>query len=172
MTYADRVDVNRKLTPINQPTITISHSFIKSKMSLFASLRPTTRLATAARSFSTTSARPAARITITGRLAADPELVATSTGQDVIKYAVGTSSGPRDNKQTSWFRVASFAEGGQRDYLMSLQKGTLVHVEGDAKLKTYEDSEGRRQTTLNITQRFIEVLSRPQNNNSEHHESH
>lgn len=96
-------------------------------MSAFASLRPSLRLANnaslAARTFSSSAARNAARITITGRLGADPELTATSTGQDIVKYSIGTSSGPRDNRQTSWFRVSSFVEGGQRDYLMSLQKG-------------------------------------------------
>jgi len=96
-------------------------------MSAFASLRPTLRLAAnpslAARTFSSSAARNAARITITGRLGAEPELAATSTGQAIVKYSVATSSGPRDNRQTSWFRVSAFAEGGSRDYLMSLQKG-------------------------------------------------
>ncbi|KAJ5992251.1 ssDNA binding protein [Penicillium sp. IBT 35674x] len=137
-------------------------------MSAFTSLRPTLRLAnTATRTFSSSAAHSVARMTITGRLAADPEIQATSTGQDVIKYAVGTSYGPRDNRQTSWFKIASFAEGGQRDYLMSLQKGTLVYVEGDARMKTYEDAEGRKQSSLSIVQRSIEVLSRPQGNESQ-----
>lgn len=78
----------------------------------------------AARSFSTSPAHSVARIIITGRLAAEPEISATSTGQDVIKYAVGTSYGPKDNRQTSWFRVSSFQpEGAGRDHLMSLPKG-------------------------------------------------
>lgn len=98
-------------------------------MSAFtASMRPFARAshgaALSARSFSSSSSRSVARMILTGRLAAEPELQATSTGQDVIKYAVGTSYGPKDNRQTSWFRVASFApEGPQRDYLLGLQKG-------------------------------------------------
>jgi len=63
-------------------------------------------------------------MTIIGRLAAEPELTATSTGQEIVKYAVGTSHGPRDNRQTSWFRVASFVEPGpRRDHLLGLGKG-------------------------------------------------
>jgi single-stranded DNA-binding protein len=61
---------------------------------------------------------------LTGRLAAEPELHATSSGQDVIKYAVGTTYGSKDNRQTSWFRVSSFQpEGAQRDLILSLPKG-------------------------------------------------
>lgn len=78
----------------------------------------------AAYNFSTTSSRGVARITIVGNLADTPELQATSTGHEVLKYAVASNSGPKDNRQTSWFRVASFeAPGPRRDYLQSLPKG-------------------------------------------------
>lgn len=63
-------------------------------------------------------------MTIIGRLADTPELQATSTGQEILRYAVGTNSGPRDNQKTSWFRVTSFLpEGPQRDFIASLDKG-------------------------------------------------
>ena len=62
-------------------------------------------------------------MTLVGRLGTDPELVDTGKSQ-LIKYVVGTSSGPKDSRQTSWFRVASFApEGPQRDYILGLSKG-------------------------------------------------
>lgn len=130
----------------------------------------------AARSFSSSPSHSVARIIITGRLAADAELQATSTGQDVIKYAVGTSYGPRDNRQTSWFRVSSFPpDGPQKDYLLGLQKGsvcpliqpsctghsdiilyrTLVYVEGDASMRSYEDADGKRQSSLSIVQSML-----------------
>ena len=77
-----------------------------------------------ARTFSTTRPSHLARMTLVGRLGADPELAETGKGQ-VIKYVVGTSYGPKDNRQTSWFRVASFAPEGtpQRDLVMGLRKG-------------------------------------------------
>ncbi|EAW17998.1 single-stranded DNA-binding protein [Aspergillus fischeri NRRL 181] len=135
---------------------------------LSSSLRPFLRAssgaALSARSFSTSSPRSIARMIITGRLAAEPELHATSTGQDVIKYAVGTTYGKGDNRQTSWFRVSSFQpEGSQRDFILSLPKGTLVYVEGDATMRSYEDADGKRQSALSIVQRTLEVLKRPYN---------
>lgn len=102
-------------------------------MSAFTStLRPSLRLAStaaqSARTFSSSSSHSLARMIITGRLAADPELQATSTGQDIVRYAVGSSHGPRDNRQVSWFQVTSFVpEGAQRDYILGLPKGYVAH---------------------------------------------
>jgi hypothetical protein len=88
-------------------------------------LRRAPRALPTARAFSTATPRSSfAKITIVGRLADTPELQATSTGQEILRYAVGTSSGPRDNQKTSWFRVTSFLpEGPQRDFIASLDKG-------------------------------------------------
>lgn len=78
----------------------------------------------AARAFSTSSPRSIARLSIIGNLADTPEVVSTSSGREIIRYAVASNSGPRDNRQTSWFRVAAFTEEGpRRDFLLSLPKG-------------------------------------------------
>jgi hypothetical protein len=83
-----------------------------------------------ARAFSTSAARPSfAKMTIVGRLADTPELQATSTGQEILRYAVGTNSGRGENQKTSWFRVTSFLpEGPQRDFIASLEKGYVALV--------------------------------------------
>lgn len=39
---------------------------------------------------------------------------------------------------------------------------TLVYLEGDASMRTYDDSDGKKQTSLNIVQTKIEVMKRPQ----------
>jgi hypothetical protein len=100
------------------------HIQTKSKMlSLFRQNMP--RAAT--RAFSTTAARPLAKMQIIGRLADTPELFDTASGKQIVRYALGVSAGPRDeqgNRSTSWFRVASFMqEGPQRDLLLGLPKG-------------------------------------------------
>lgn len=90
--------------------------------SFFARATAPTRVFT--RAFSASAARPRARITIVGNLAATPEVRATSTGRELIEYAVASNSGPKDKRTTSWFRVVSFdGEGPRRDYLTSLPKG-------------------------------------------------
>ncbi|KAI1196605.1 nucleic acid-binding protein [Nemania serpens] len=115
----------------------------------------------ASRAFSASAHRDIAKVTLVGNLAATPEVRATSTGKEVIEYSVASNDGRKDNRHTSWFRVATFVEAGpQRDYLTSLPKGTTVYVEGDAVMSTYTDGEGKTRSSLNIYQKNLEVLRR------------
>ncbi|KAF2765961.1 hypothetical protein EJ03DRAFT_279071 [Teratosphaeria nubilosa] len=126
------------------------------------SLRQTLpRAASSVRAFSTTGPRPLAKMQLIGRLADTPELTPTSTGRDLVRYALGVPAGPRGedgNRAVSWFRVSSFAEGPQRDLLLSLPKGTQLYVEADAKMDTYQAADGSNRTALNLLQR-TEIMS-------------
>ena len=117
---------------------------------------------TTARAFSSTTPRPLARITIIGNLTAPPELRPSQSGLDYLRYAVASNSGSGENRHASFFNVTSFVqEGGQRDFLLSLPKGTLVCVEGEASQSNYTDAEGKPRKGLSIVQRHLEVLRRP-----------
>lgn len=98
------------------------------------------RAAIGARAFSTSSPRSIARISIIGNLADTPELFPTSTGRELVRYSVASNTGPRDNRQTSWFRVTSFAEGPQKDYLLGLPKGYVLCVQRPASWGIAESS--------------------------------
>ncbi|KAI4239953.1 MAG: hypothetical protein LQ352_007753, partial [Teloschistes flavicans] len=106
------------------------------------------------RTFTTTSPTRLAKISIVGRLAAEPELLPTSSGQDVVRYTLGTSAGPKENRQTSWWKVAAFpAEGSpMKDLLMGLGKGSMLYVEGNCKFDKFTDKEGNERSGLNIVQ--------------------
>ncbi|KAG6012706.1 hypothetical protein E4U54_007335 [Claviceps lovelessii] len=136
-------------------------------MSSFLLRRATAASAGAARSFSTSSPRSLARITVIGNLADTPEVQTTSSGREILKYAVASNHGPRDNRQTSWFRITSFVEGPRKDYMLTLPKGTTVYVEGDASIGNYQDSNGQPRTSLGIVQRSFEVLKKPQTEQAE-----
>ncbi|KAL9090186.1 MAG: hypothetical protein Q9165_005466 [Trypethelium subeluteriae] len=138
--------------------------------------RPTTLQRFSALPLSTTrsfsaSARPnLARMTIIGRLGAEPERVNTSTGKDVIKYIVGSNHGPRENQKTSWFKVTNFDENeGRTNHLLGLPKGTLLYIEADAQMQTFStgetgaDGEPVRRTSLSLLHRSYQVLKRPDN---------
>ena len=62
-------------------------------------------------------------MSVIGRLAAAPEVVTTPNGREIVRYAVGSGYGPSDNRQVSWFRVASFDDGAKRQALLALPKG-------------------------------------------------
>ncbi|KAL7802706.1 hypothetical protein V8C43DRAFT_269198 [Trichoderma afarasin] len=133
-------------------------------MSSFLMRRATVATAGAARAFSTTSPRSVARITIIGHLADSPEGMTAGSGESLkeyVRYTVASNSGPKDARQTSWFRVTGFVEGPRREFIMGLPKGSMVYVEGDASINTYTDSNGQNRQGLSIIQRNIEVLKRP-----------
>jgi hypothetical protein len=62
-------------------------------------------------------------MSIVGRLGVTPEEVTVSNDRTLVRYVVGSNYGPRDDQKTSWFRVASFVQGNQKDYLLSVPKG-------------------------------------------------
>ncbi|ATZ54036.1 hypothetical protein BCIN_10g00600 [Botrytis cinerea B05.10] len=115
---------------------------------------------TLSRNFSTSARNNTfAKLTLIGRLADKPEITATSQGQEIMKYAVGTSTGRGENQKTSWFRVVSFLpEGPQRDFISSLDKGTLVYVEAEAQMNNYQDADGKNRSSMSAVQQRIDVL--------------
>ncbi|KAF1839082.1 hypothetical protein BDW02DRAFT_575851 [Decorospora gaudefroyi] len=118
---------------------------------------------TLARSFSATARPQLARMTVIGRLGVAPEEVTVSGDRTLVRYVVGTNYGKGEEKKTSWFRVASFVSGAQKDYLMNVPKGSLLYVDADARMETYLDSEGNKKSNLSLVARNFDVLSRPQN---------
>ncbi|PYH93187.1 hypothetical protein BO71DRAFT_6514 [Aspergillus ellipticus CBS 707.79] len=128
-------------------------------MSAFTSaLRPAMRAssgaALSARSFSSSSSRNAARLILTGRLAGEPELRTAANGQEIVRYTLATTNGGKETRHTSFFKVSGFlSEGAQRDYILNLRKGALVYFEGDASIRTIEDSEGKKTSQFGLIQR-------------------
>ncbi|KAK1915205.1 hypothetical protein P3342_003012 [Pyrenophora teres f. teres] len=115
---------------------------------------------TFARSFSSTRPSQLARMTVVGRLGVAPEEVTVSGDRTLVRYVVGTNYGKGEEKKTSWFRVASFVQGAQKDFLMSVPKGSLLYVDADARMETYTDNEGNKKSNLSLVARNFEVLSR------------
>ncbi|KAF2654752.1 nucleic acid-binding protein [Lophiostoma macrostomum CBS 122681] len=130
---------------------------------MFSSLRATSRISapTFARAFSSTPRASLARMTIVGRLGVSPEEVTIANDRTLVRYVIGTSSGKGDDKKTSWFRVASFVTGAQKDFLLTVQKGSLLHVDADARMDTYTDNEGNKRSNLSLVARNFDVISRP-----------
>ncbi|KAI5379362.1 hypothetical protein J4E82_001876 [Alternaria postmessia] len=100
-------------------------------------------------------------MTVIGRLGVAPEEVTISGDRTLVRYIVGTNYGKGDDKKTSWFRIASFVQGAQKDFLMNLPKGSLLYVDADARMETYLDAEGNKKSNLSLVARNFDVLSRP-----------
>ena len=71
----------------------------------------------------------------------------------MLRYALATSHGRGDNKSTSWWKVAAFIpEGGLRDLMRSMGKGSLVYVEGECQMQKFERKEGGQGSALSVVQ--------------------
>lgn len=104
-----------------QAQFTHAHNLLITMFSTRAFLRPSVSVI---RSFSTSAARAMAKVTIIGRLGADPEMVTSSGGREYMKYTVASYHKSGGEEKISWFRVAAF-EPYQKEYLLSLKKGCV-----------------------------------------------
>lgn len=87
-----------------------------------------------ARAFSNTPARSTAKIQIIGNIATAPELQATSTGREMLKYTVVSNRGRGEAAKASFFRISSFeSDGPRRDYFLSLPKGYVSSASREAR---------------------------------------
>ena len=83
-----------------------------------------------------------ASITLSGRLAADPNVRETRNGNLVeLKIPIDTGFGER--KQTTWWRCILFGKRAEQAARM-LTKGTWVSVTGEPKVDEYEKRDGTR----------------------------
>lgn len=84
----------------------------------------------------------AAIITITARLARDPELKTSGKGTQMCTLVLPVDTGWGDNKTTTWWRATLF---GKRAEVAGqyLKKGSWVCVSGPASVREYEGKNGK-----------------------------
>lgn len=118
---------------------------------MFSCLRtPATRLPAFTRAFSSTPRSQLARMTVVGRLGVAPEEISVPGDRTLVRYVIGTNYGKGAEQKTSWFRIASFVQGAQKDYLLNVPKGSLLYVDADARMETYTDAEGNKRSNLSL----------------------
>ncbi|KAF2738518.1 ssDNA binding protein-like protein [Polyplosphaeria fusca] len=118
--------------------------------------------APAVRTFSTTPRAQLARMSIVGRLGTAPEEVNVSGDRTLIRYVIASNHMKGEERKTSWFRVASFVSSqAQKDFLMSIAKGSLLYVDADARMDSYTDAEGNKRSNLSLIARNVDIISRP-----------
>ncbi len=94
------------------------------------------------------------KVMIIGRLGKDPEMRYTPSGRPVTNFSVATSrnwsaSDGERRTETEWFNVVAWGSLAEicNQYLV---KGQQVYVEGRLQSRSWEDSEGKRHTSVEI----------------------
>ena len=102
-----------------------------------------------------------AGITLTGRVVADPELRFGANGNAVLNLRVVTAGRRKTDDgwvdvDTTFWSVSAFRQLAE-NAAESLSKGDLVIVTGKAKSRDWEDKEGNKRTSWEVSADHIGV---------------
>ena len=98
------------------------------------------------------------KVTLIGRLGADPETRHFTNGGQVVILSIATSETWKDRsgvrqERTEWHRVSIFTEGLGDVVAQHARKGALVYIEGKLETRKWQDREGNDRTSTEIALR-------------------
>lgn len=97
------------------------------------------------------------KITLIGRVGADPEKISTSEGRTFSTFNLAyTDQGAGGEKRTTWFNV-NVGPFGEKP-VEFVKKGDLVGVVGKLHLRTYTGKDGVEKSALQINASEIILL--------------
>lgn len=103
------------------------------------------------------------KVTLVGRLGADPEVRTLESGAMVAKFGLATSEKYRDKsgewqEQTEWHDVVVWRQLAERaqEYL---RKGSLVYVEGKLTHRKWQDKDGNPRKTTEVVGNYFRMLN-------------
>lgn len=92
------------------------------------------------------------RITIMGRLTADPELRQTESGISVISFGIACERSyvtKGKERETDFFNVSAWRSTA--DFISQyFQKGDAIIIDGALQSRKYTDKEGNKRTAIDI----------------------
>ncbi|WP_375610766.1 MULTISPECIES: single-stranded DNA-binding protein [unclassified Bartonella] len=96
------------------------------------------------------------KVTLIGRLGADPESKTMNSGTEVVNFSIATSESYTDKKnnqkveKTEWHSVVVFNPHLAKIALQYLNKGSKVYVEGKLQTRKWQDKNGHDRYTTEI----------------------
>lgn len=100
------------------------------------------------------------KVILIGRLGRDPESRRLGNGDLVVNLRLATSESWKDKatgerkEKTEWHQVVIFNDGLAKVAEQYLQKGSLVHIEGQLQTRKWEKDGVERYSTEIVLQRF------------------
>jgi single-strand DNA-binding protein len=105
------------------------------------------------------------KVILVGNLGADPEVRYLNTGTAVANFRMATTENikNRDGERearTEWHRVVAFGRLAEicGEYL---NKGKQVYVEGRLRTRSWDDRDGNKRWTTEITATTMQMLGSP-----------
>ena len=104
------------------------------------------------------------RVNISGNLTRDPELRATGSGMQILRFGVAVNDRARNQQTGEWEDRPNFVDcvvfGNRADALSRLlSKGSKVAIEGKLRYSSWETQDGQRRSKLEVVVDEVEFLS-------------
>ncbi|WP_375630235.1 MULTISPECIES: single-stranded DNA-binding protein [unclassified Bartonella] len=96
------------------------------------------------------------KVTLIGRLGADPESKTMNSGAEIVNFRMATSESYTDKnthqkvEKTEWHSVVIFNPHLAKIALQYLNKGSKVYVEGKLQTRKWQDKNGHDRYTTEI----------------------
>lgn len=102
------------------------------------------------------------KVILVGRLGADPELKAVTSGQNVAKFNVATSESWTDKnnqkqERTEWHKIIVWGRQAE-NCARHLTKGRQVYIEGRLQTRQWDDPQGQKRYTTEIVANTVQFL--------------
>ena len=104
------------------------------------------------------------RVNISGNLTRDPELRATGSGMQILRFGVAVNDRARNQQTGEWEDRPNFVDcvvfGNRADALSRLlSKGSKVAIEGKLRYSSWETQDGQRRSKLEVVVDEVEFMS-------------
>ncbi|EJF98622.1 single-strand binding protein [Bartonella vinsonii subsp. arupensis Pm136co] len=96
------------------------------------------------------------KVTLIGRLGANPESKTMNSGAEIVNFRIATSESYTDKKtnqkieKTEWHSVVVFNPHLAKIALQYLNKGSKVYVEGKLQTRKWQDKNGHERYSTEI----------------------
>ncbi|THH37537.1 single-stranded DNA-binding protein [Neolewinella litorea] len=102
------------------------------------------------------------KVTLVGRLGADPEIRTLSSGTMVAKFSVATSESYKDRagewqEETQWHDVVLWRNLAERAQ-QYLRKGSMIYLDGKLTHRKWQDKDGNPRKTTEVVGAFFRIL--------------
>ena len=103
------------------------------------------------------------RVTLIGRLVADPELQYTSSGIPMSKYRIAVNRDFKNQQgeiETDFVNIVSWRKQAEV-VSKNLQKGRLIAIEGRLQIRQYQTDDGQKRSIAEVVADRVHFLDRP-----------
>ncbi|MBQ7973600.1 MAG: single-stranded DNA-binding protein [Clostridia bacterium] len=106
------------------------------------------------------------KVFLVGNLTRDPELSTVGTsGASVCKFGIAVNRRVGGNQETDFYNITAWRMLGE-NCAKFIKKGSKVAISGDIQIRNYEDKEGNKRTSVEVTADAVEFLDRKGDNPS------